>query len=185
MSKIQRRVAAVAAATILSALTLGGLAQAGGGATSASTTGSGTYALLGTTPAAYDYAAVAHENGSVGGDLHVSTIFQGFAIEFTGAVTCVSDDAANHRAWIGGVITSNSSTHPSYTTARTQVGEDIWFRVVDYGEGNGAPADRSTFVGFAGDAGIATSADYCALQPWPADDARTWAVTDGNIQVRD
>jgi hypothetical protein len=185
MSKTPRRVATLVAASILTSLALGGVAHAGGGATTASTTGSGTYSLLGTTPAAFEFAAVVHENGTVGGDLHVSTVFQGFLIEFTGDVTCVTDDPVNHRAWIGGVITSNSSTHVSFTTPRTQVGEDIWFRVVDYGEGNGAPPDRSTFVGFAGDAEIQTSLEYCAVQPWPADDARTWAVTDGNIQVHD
>jgi hypothetical protein len=185
MSKILRRVATVVAASILTSLAIGGVAHAGGGATTASSTGSGTYALLGTTPTDFAFSAVAHENGNVGGELWVATVFQGFAIEFTGEVTCVTDDPVNHRAWIGGVITSNSSTHPSFTTARTQVGEDIWFRVVDYGEGNGAPADRSTFAGFAGDAEILTSEEYCAEQPWPADDARTWPVTDGNIQVHD
>jgi hypothetical protein len=112
-------------------------------------------------------------------------VFQGFAIDFEGDVTCVTFDPANHRAWIGGVITANRSTHPSYTTARTQVGHDIWFRVVDYGEGSGAPADRASFVGFEGDLEIPTSAAYCALQPWSPDDARTWAVTEGNIQVHD
>jgi hypothetical protein len=185
MSKTPRRVATMVAASLLTSLVIGGVAYAGGGAITAGATGSGTYALLGTTPTTFEFAAVAHENGAVGGDLHVATVFQGFAIEFTGQVTCVTDDPVNHRAWIGGVITSNSSTHPSFTTARTQVGRDIWFRVVDYGEGNGAPADRSTFVGFTGDADIQTSAEYCAVQPWPADDARTWAVTDGNIQVLD
>jgi hypothetical protein len=185
MSKTPRRLASLAAASLLLSLALGGVARAGGGAIDAGATGSGTYSLLGTTPAAFDFAALTHENGVVDGDLHVSTVFQGFAIDFTGQVSCVTDDPVNHRAWIGGVITSNSSTHPSYTMPRTQVGQDIWFRVVDYGEGNGAPADRATFVGFTGDAGIQTSIEYCAVQPWPELDARTWAVTDGNIQVHD
>ena len=134
--------------------------------------GSGTYALLGTTPTTFEYGAVAQPNGGAGGHLFVSTVFQGFAIEFEGDVTCVTLDHANHRAWIGGVITANRSAHPSFTT-RTQVGHDIWFRVVDYGEGSAAPADRATFVGFEGDLDIPTSAAYCALQPWAPDDART------------
>jgi hypothetical protein len=147
--------------------------------------GSGTYALLGTTPTTFAFGAVAQPNGGAGGQLFVSTVFQGFAIEFEGEVTCVTVDSANHRAWIGGVITANRSAHPSFTTPRTQVGHDIWFRVVDYGEGSGAPADRATLVGFEGDLEIPTSAAYCALQPWAADDARTWEVTAGNIQVHD
>ena len=147
--------------------------------------GSGTYSLLGTTPTAFDYAALALPSGRAAGELFVSTVFQGFVVEFEGDVTCVTVDAANHRAWIGGVITANRSAHPSFTTPRTQVGHDIWFRVVDYGEGFGAPADRATFAGFEGDLDIPSSAAYCAAQPWAPDDARTWAVTDGNIQVHD
>ena len=151
----------------------------------AASTGSGTYLLLGTTPTSFDYAAIALPNGGAAGELSVSTVFQGSVIEFDGDVTCVTVDPVNHRAWIGGVITANRSTHPSYTTARTQVGHDIWFRVVDYGEGSAAQADRSTFVGFEGDLDIPDSAAYCALQPWSAADARTWAVTEGNLQVHD
>ena len=74
--------------------------------------GSGTYALLGTTPTTFEYGAVAQPNGGAGGHLFVSTVFQGFAIEFEGDVTCVTVDPANHRAWIGGVITANRSAHP-------------------------------------------------------------------------
>jgi hypothetical protein len=47
-----------------------------------------------------------------------------------------------------------------------------------------SPPDRSTFVGFENTPDIPTSAFYCALRPWPADDARTWPQTAGNIQVR-
>jgi hypothetical protein len=151
----------------------------------ATSTGSGTYALLGTTPTVFEYAAIRRPSGGATGALFVATTFQGFPIEFEGDVTCVTFDAANHRAWIGGVITANRSTHPSFTTPRTQVGHDIWFRVVDYGEGAAAPADRATFVGFEGDLEIPDSPTYCALQPWAPDDARTWEVTEGNIQVRD
>jgi hypothetical protein len=93
-------------------------------------------------------------------------------------------DAVNRRAWIGGVITKNLSEHPSFQAPRNEPGRDIWFRVLDSGEGAGADPDRTTFVGFEGDAGIITSAEYCAVQPWPDGNARTWPVTAGNIQVR-
>jgi hypothetical protein len=169
--------------TVLGMLLLGTAVpvNAGGAAVS---TGSGSYLLLGTAPTAFEYNAIAGPGGA-GGQVAVSTIVQGFVVDFEGDVTCVSHDPVNHRAWIGGVITANRSTHPSYTTPRTQVGHDIWFRVVDYGEGAGQPADRTSFVGFEGDLEIPTSAAYCEQQPWAADDARTWAVTDGNIQVHD
>jgi hypothetical protein len=152
--------------------------------TAASTTGSGDIVVLGTMPGSFTYEAIA-ESATVGkGSLHFVLLFQGLHVEFEGDVTCVTFDAANNRAWVGGVITANLSVHPSYTTARTQVGHDIWFRVVDYGEGTNDPDDRTTFVGFEGDRDIPTSAAYCALQPWVAGDASTWPVVEGNLQVR-
>ncbi|NIU75387.1 MAG: hypothetical protein GWN71_17950, partial [Gammaproteobacteria bacterium] len=49
---------------------------------------------------------------------------------------------------------------PGFQEDVHQPGRDIWFRVVDYGEGeNATQPDRSTFVGFEGDAGIITSAE--------------------------
>ena len=57
-------------------------------------------------------------------------------------------------------------------------GRDIRFRVLDEPGG-----DRSTFVGFEGSAGFMTSAEYCAGQPWPAGNARTWPVVSGGITV--
>jgi hypothetical protein len=151
--------------------------------TETSTTGSGTF-LVGAMPGTFSFEAMVDDAGNAKGSLHYELIFQGQLVDFEGAVTCVSFDAANHRAWIGGVVTANRSVHPSYTTPRTQVGEDIWFRVVDYGEGSGAADDRTTFVGFAGDRDIPTSADYCAQQPWLEGDVSTWPVTEGNLQVR-
>ena len=105
-------------------------------------------------------------------------------VDFHGEVTCVSVDAVNHRAWIGGVVTQNNSTDPAARTSRHEVGDEVWFRVVDNGEGQ-SPSDRTTVFGFEpGPGGIITSAEYCARQLWTAGDANTWAVVRGNIQVR-
>lgn len=183
MSKLRRALAtgtAIALAGTLATATL-----AAGGGIVASATGSGTYLLLGTSLAEFEVSAVQHANGSAAGTLRHRVELGGFLIEFEGDVTCVTMDPVNHRAWIGGVITLNNSTHPSFTTPRTQVGHDIWFRVVDYGEGSASPADRTSFTGFEGDLDIPTSAAYCALQPWADLDARTWAFVDGNVQVHD
>jgi hypothetical protein len=104
-------------------------------------------------------------------------------VDFHGEVTCVSFDPVNNRAWIGGVVTQNKSTDPAALTTRHEVGDDVWFRVVDNGEGN-APPDRTTVLGFEpGPGGIITSAEYCARQLWTAGDVNTWVVTSGNIQV--
>ena len=91
-------------------------------------------------------------------------------------------DRPRRRAWIGGVITKNRSTHPSFMTTRHQVGHDIWFRVVDYGSIHSTVSDRTTFVGFEGDAGFPTSQSYCDGMPWPDNDERTWEV-DGFVKV--
>ncbi len=155
-----------------------------GARTVGSTTGGGKMLVLGTILGSFNYVALADDDGGAKGNFHFELVLQGLLVEFDGVVTCVTFDAQNQRAWIGGVVTANNSEHPSYTTPRTQVGEDIWFRVVDYGEGNNEPDDRTTFVGFSGDRGIATSADYCAQQPWVAGDVSTWPVVQGNLQVR-
>jgi len=124
------------------------------------------------------------------GLFHFETVLGGFDVEFQARVTCMAVDPVTNRAWIGGVVTKNRSNHPSFTTPIHQVGRDIWFRMVDYGEGSTATQpDRSTFVGFEGAAGIITSEEYCAARIWPgppADvvDARTNPVTSGNINVR-
>lgn len=148
-----------------------------------SATGGGHYLLQGSLDTQFAFSAAGGPGRAVG-RFHQSLTFGGFPVEFHGEVTCVSVDAANHRAWIGGVITKNLSEHPSFQAARHQPGRDIWFRVLDSGEGGAAAPDRTTFLGFEGDAGFATSAAYCAGQPWPDDNERTWPVTAGNIQVR-
>lgn len=149
-----------------------------------STTGGGKMLVLGTIVGSFNYVALADDAGGAKGNFHFELVLQDLHVEFDGAVTCVTFDAQNQRAWIGGVVTANNSEHPSYTTPRTQVGEDIWFRVVDYGEGNNDPDDRTTFVGFAGDRDIPTSAEYCEQQPWVDGDVSTWPVVRGNLKVR-
>ncbi|CAN5772289.1 hypothetical protein BH23CHL7_BH23CHL7_05790 [soil metagenome] len=170
-------VAVAALAVALAAAPVG--ARIAGGST-----GGGKMLVLGTMMGSFRYAALANDAGGAKGNFHFELELQGQHVEFDGAVTCVTFDSLNQRAWIGGVVTDNNSEHPSYTTPRTQVGEDIWFRVVDYGEGANDPEDRTTFVGFAGDRAIATSAEYCELQPWVDGDASTWPVVHGNLQVR-
>lgn len=102
----------------------------------------------------------------------------GLTVDFQAKVTCLSLDPVNHRAWVGGKVKKNRSTDPTLQTAIHQRGRDIWFRVLDEPAG-----DRSTFVGFEGAAGFITSADYCAGQPWPAENARTWPVVSGGITI--
>ncbi len=118
------------------------------------------------------------------GQLRFSVELGGELIEFHGAVTCLAVDPAEGRAWIGGVVTQNNSTHPGWMQEIHEPGRDIWFRVLDSGEGSAAPPDRSTFVGFEGGGGIITSEEYCQAQIWPDGNARTVPQASGNIQVR-
>ena len=131
------------------------------------------------------FSATQHRNGKVTGTFRQVREAGGFVIDFQGEVTCVAVDPVNRRAWIGGIVKRNDSTHPAFLTPIHEVGDDVWFRVVDYGEGaNAAQPDRSTVLGFAGAAGIPTTPAYCEAKPWPDDDARTFPLTSGNIQVR-
>ena len=152
----------------------------------ASTTGGGHYLLQGLYDTKFSFSANQNGNGEANGEFRVSVDFGGTdgTASFKGVVTCMASDPVNGRAWIGGVITENTSTSPTYQVEITEPGRDIWFRVLDRGEGSDAAADRTSFVGFTGSAGIQTSAEYCAVKLWADGNARTHAVTNGNIQVR-
>jgi hypothetical protein len=150
----------------------------------ASTTGGGQAQLpAGFSALKFSFNAKAKADGTADGVFSQLYETASGTVDFAGRVTCVSFDAANGRAWIGGIITRNTSTNPARQGGIFEEGHDVWFRVVDNGEGQ-SPDDRTTVFGFEGGGGIATSADYCAAQLWTANDANTWAVVGGNIQVR-
>jgi hypothetical protein len=147
-----------------------------------SATGGGHYDISGLI-VQFAFSAVQQPNGAAAGQFHImADEGEGLTVDVAGAVTCLAVDPVNHRAWIGAVVTRNTSTDPDLQTEIHQPGRDVWFRVLDDGEGAGA-VDRTTFTGFEGAAGIITSAEYCAARLWPASNARTWPVT-GNISVR-
>ncbi|HET6604836.1 MAG TPA: hypothetical protein VFG21_11640 [Xanthomonadaceae bacterium] len=158
-------------------------ANDGGSRVVASSTGGGHFLVGGALDVTFAFSANQHADGGASGHSRHTVELQGLAVDFSSQVICVSVDAAAGRAWIGAVITENRSEHPAFTGERNQPGRDLWFRVLDSGEGQAEP-DRSTFVGFEGDAGIITSEEYCDVQPWPDDNARTSPVTQGNIQTR-
>jgi hypothetical protein len=124
----------------------------------------------------FAFVAVRQGDGRVSGRFHQHQPFFGFS--YAGDVTCFAVDEVNHRAWIGGVLTHSNDPDPV-----TEVGDDVWFRVLDLGEGS-AELDRSTFFGFEQPPpGIVTSEEYCQLQIWPEGNARTWPVESGNIVI--
>jgi hypothetical protein len=123
----------------------------------------------------FAFAVVRHGDGRVSGRFHQHQPFFGFS--YAGDVTCFAVDEANGRAWVGGVVTHSDDPDPV-----TEVGDDVWFRVLDTGRG-GEP-DRSTFLGFEQPPpGIVTSEEYCQLRIWPDGNARAWPVERGNIAI--
>ncbi len=156
----------------------------GGNRVVASATGGGHYLLSGVLDVKFSFSAVAHPDGTASGQFRQSLDNGGLLIDFHARVTCLSVDPVNGRAWIGGVVTANRSEDPGFQGGIFDVGRDVWFRILDDGEGHHA-VDRTTFLGFTGGGGIMTSEEYCAARIWPADNARTHPVTSGNIQVRD
>lgn len=144
--------------------------------------GGGHYTIAG-LEVQFEFAAEGH-GGAAAGTFHHRTVEpNGAVIAFVGTVSCLTVDPVNHRAWIGGTITSNGSTDPAFMNAINAPGQDIWFRVLDSDQGPEV-ADRTSFVGFKGSGGILTSAEYCATAPWLADNARTNALTKGQLWVR-
>ena len=175
------------AAALLTAVTVAASFPLSAAAGTASATGGGKAlapTAAGPVEVGFAFSAIAHDDGTASGELHFAADLADGRAEFRGDVICVTFDATQNRAWIGALITDNRSDSPRYTQPRNAVGQPIWFRVVDYGEGGEDPDDRTTFVGFAGDRNIPTSEAYCALRPWIDPDVGTNPVIKGNIQVR-
>ena len=175
MTNSSRRYLTVAISLIASIAILSGTVTAA--ATSGAATGGGHFLYQGFLDVQFGFGAVAKADGSAQGSFHQSYTLEGLTTSYWGTVTCLSVDTATSRAWIGGVVTKVESDDP----AARQVGEEVWFRVLDSGEGQDL-ADRSTVFGFV--PLFESSAAYCAARPWPADNARTWPVIAGNIDVR-
>ncbi len=151
--------------------------------------GAGTIDLSTAGAGDADFQFVAHRkaDGTASGQFRQSRLRGDLLVEFEGQVTCVTTDPAfPGRARIGGVITENNSTDPAFLTANHQVGDDVWFRVQDGGNGNDA-ADASTTYGFKPTL-VNTSAEYCALPftglPW-WNPASIFPLKRGTIRVKD
>ena len=145
----------------------------------------GFSAIAGATDGHFTFNASVSGDGRVRGHFHQWRMRNGLVVEFSGDVTCLTIDAARGRARIGGVVTENKSTDPAFLTENHEVGDDVWFRVQDGGEGKDA-ADASTTYGFKPTL-VNTSAEYCALpfDGLPAwNPATTFPLVSGNIQVR-
>ncbi len=151
------------------------------GTGNATATGGGHYVIGGSLDVQFGFAAIQHADGRFSGVFHHTTDDGLGSVDFDARVTCLAVDEELGRAWIGGVIVANRSTSPDFQAEIYQPGHDIWFRVLDGGKGHNNQESRTTFVGFEG--AIPSSAAYCESRPWPADNARTWPVTNGTVTV--
>ena len=110
----------------------------------------------------FSYVAIRRADGTVTGHFSQSRMRAAGLVEFEGEVTCVTiDPAFPGRARIGGIVTVNNSTDPAFLTTNHEVGDDVWFRVEDNGDGSESN-DKSTTYGFKPTL-VNTSAEYCAL----------------------
>src|SRR5687768_16844725 len=144
MTKPTRRLSAVV--TILASIAiLAGTVSASDGVIAAAT-GGGHFLFSGFLDVQFGFSAVTKADGSAQGSFHQSYTLNGLTTSYWGTVTCLSVDTVQQRAWIGGVVTKVQSDDP----AARLVGEDVWFRVVDYDDDDPDqdPADRSTVFGF-------------------------------------
>jgi hypothetical protein len=141
--------------------------------TSAVVAGGGSFLFAGSIPMQFGFSAVGLPDGSATGAFHHAYTDGGFTYQLWGEVTCLSFDAAAGRAWVGGVLTRIKSDDPNPGVA---AGDEAWFRVLDSEAG-----DRSTSMGFFG---FVSSEEYCEVQIWPDDNARTHPVTNGQITLR-
>jgi hypothetical protein len=142
-------------------------------------------AIAGASDGHFTFNATITGDGKAHGHFHQRRLRNGLLVEFSGDVTCLTIDPVLKRARIGGVITENNSTDPAFLTSNHEVGDDVWFRVQEGGEGADA-VDASTTYGFKPTL-VNTSAEYCAL---PFTGLPAWNPTSiyplvaGNIQVR-
>lgn len=133
----------------------------------------------------FSFTGIIRGDGSVHGRFHQRRETPLGLVDFTGEVTCLTIDAARGRARFGGRITKNNSTHPGFLTGNHEIGDDVWFRVQDGGEGADSQ-DASTSYGFKPTL-VDTSEQYCALpfDGLPAwNPASTFPLLAGNIQIR-
>ena len=167
-----RTTRSIALLTLLAAVAIAPASSLAAGGPSR-VTGGGSILFAGIIPMQFGFSAIALPNGDAVGSFHHAYTDDVGDYLFIGTVTCVTFDAANGRAWIGGVLTEVITNDPNVGIVP---GDDAWFRVLDGPEG-----DRSTAMGFI--PSFPSSAEYCAGQPWPDGNLRTHPVTEGQITV--
>ena len=139
-------------------------------------TGTGTHVRVGTEGeelTTFAFSAIRTPDGRATGQWEYRFRVAGFRVH--GRVTCLS--VAGNQAWVGGVVEKVVTDNPVFESL---LGQEMWWRSIDNGEGGGAPADITTGLGFGAPGGAITAESWCRDQPLLliARDVAT-----GNIQV--
>ncbi len=116
----------------------------------------------------WSFTAVKHADGTVRGEFEGLNRSLGTGTHGHGDVICFT--IVGNEAWLGGVIEQNPS-NPN------RVGLEFGWRVVDNGQGGGAPPDQITRTLRIGEPGT----DFCESTP---DVGFLHDLEAGNIQVR-
>lgn len=117
----------------------------------------------------FGFNARTNADGTASGWYTYRELDDGVPFTADGPVTCLT--VIGRDAWIGGVIVSSSDP--------TVVGDGSWWHVTDNGQGAGAAADITTFLGIGSTADTQAFCDSHPAYKHP------FAIDSGNIQVRD
>lgn len=174
------------AQTLLTLVALASLAFAGHGARVAqadsgggvieSMTGSGHFTGSNGEFVSFAHNAVKHADGTVTGNyvIHLRSL----DTVIRGPITCLA--VVGNHAWAGGIAETVRSDNPNIAALE---GQDMWFQVIDNGEGANDPPDITTSTGIAPVGSAPGQAQaYCDAMPQPR---FPLVVEKGNIQVRD
>jgi hypothetical protein len=122
----------------------------------------------------FSYSAIGRADGSASGEYQYN--FRALDFSIHGTVTCVS--VLGNQGWVGGVIDGITSADPA---DQALVGTEVWWRVVDNGQGSNDAADRTTSLLFALPTSPTTSASWCNDR---APRGLLRDIVHGNIQVQ-
>ena len=106
----------------------------------------------------FSYNAIRRGGGDVGG--HFQYNLRVGDVTISGHVTCTT--TVGNVAWIGGVIDKVKSADPA---DQSFVATDVWWRVVDNGEGADDPPDLSTSLLLTLPGTTITAESWCRDQP--------------------
>lgn len=140
--------------------------------------GKGKYVNTAGLEVAFSFDANLHEDGRGSGEFHHVSKSDAGTVDLRGPITCLAIDEQERRAWMGGSLSSNASTHPDYAEDRFGTDAPVRFRILESAEGPESPGLISDL-----DVGGAAAADFCAGKAWPAGEPGGNKLLEGLVVV--